>query len=117
TFGVGAASPDGDALFSWLSRVNDRLYFLQHRGASHSLLGALVMGLAAAGLLALLARAWPRRLGLFAFRPALLAAGALGAGTHIVLDYVTLSGVPLLWPFSDARVSAEVFHWLVAWLF
>lgn len=115
-FGVAGVAPDLDGIIDPLSEHFDSLYWLQHRGVSHTLLGAPVFGLILLGILALVARRWPKRFGLFAYRPALLAAASLGALTHLVLDVVTYSGVPLLWPFLEGRVSLQHFHWLVGWL-
>jgi inner membrane protein len=69
-----------------------------HRGASHSLLFALAIGIAV-GLLALLGR-----------RPAFRAGGlaVLVVASHSFLDTFTNSttGVRLLWPFDDTRYLA-----------
>lgn len=116
-FGIAGFAPDLDGLIDGLSARSDALYFLQHRGLSHTLVGAPLFGLVALGALVLLARAWPRRMSLFTWRPVLVPAAILGSLTHLVLDGVTYSGVPLLWPFSFARVGFPLFHWLVWWLF
>jgi len=116
-FGVAAAAPDLDGLLGGLARRVDALWFLQHRGLSHSLFGAPLFAFALVGALALAARAWPRRLGLFAWQPAFVPLLVLGSWTHLVLDGVTLSGVPLLFPFSSRRFGFEVFPWQVDLLF
>lgn len=116
-FGVAGFAPDLDGLIDPLSARFDALYWLQHRGVSHTLLGAPVFALATLGALVLLARVWPRRASLFAWRPALVPAAVIGSWTHLVLDGITYSGVPLLWPFAFGRVGFPLFHWLVWWLF
>lgn len=116
-FGAAGFAPDLDGAFDWSSVFFDSLYWLQHRGASHSLVGAAVLGLALVGGLALLARRFPRRFGLFAWQPAFWWVAILGAWTHLVLDGITYSGVPLLWPVVWGRWSLQLFHWLVWWLF
>lgn len=116
-FGLAGFAPDLDGLVDPLAERVDALYWLQHRGVSHALVGAPFFALALVGTLALGARAWPRRLGRFAWRPAFVPLAVLGSWTHLVLDGVTLSGVPALWPFVDGRWTLNVFSWLVAWMF
>lgn len=115
-FGVAGAAPDADGLFDRLSNVADSLYWMQHRGVSHSLVGAPLFGLALMLLLVLAARWWPRRFGLFAWRRSLVPAAILGSWTHLLLDAVTYGGIPLWWPFAFGRVTTLSFHWLVFWM-
>lgn len=115
-FGIAGAAPDLDGLLDPLSEWSDSLYWLQHRGVSHAAVGAPLFALAALGLLVLAARLWPRRMGLFAWRPAFLTAAVLGSYTHLLLDGLTYGGVPLWWPFAYGRVTFPVYHWLVFWL-
>lgn len=115
-FGVAGFAPDLDGLVDPLSVHVDALWWLQHRGVSHTLVGAPVFALALIGILAILARRFPARFGLFAWRPALVLAAVLGSFTHLLLDAITYSGVPLFWPFHHGRVSFQLFHWLVIWL-
>lgn len=90
--GVGALLPDLDHPQStisrrvWLAGASLRLV-VSHRGALHSLLA-----MAAAMLLASFA---PQ-----GFTPIALSA-AVGYCSHIFLDALTVSGVPLLWPRRD----------------
>jgi len=93
--GIGAAiAPDLDVIGFRLGigYAED----LGHRGISHSLLFAVVLG-----LLALAAAPWlrTRRASAFAFV-------AASAASHGLLDMCTNGGlgVALLWPFSDARL-------------
>ena len=46
----------------------------------------------------------------------LLLAGGLGALTHLVLDWSTAFGVPLLWPFRSTRYALDWFPGLDLWL-
>lgn len=114
-FGVAGFSPDLDGFLKWVAELDERLYFMQHRGLSHSLVGAPLFALAFVGVLALFARrvGWLRN---FAWRRAFLPAIVLGSWTHLVLDGVTLAGVPLLWPFASGRWTLGIFSWLVIWL-
>ena len=116
-FGVAGFAPDLDGIIDPLSARFDALYWLQHRGVSHTLVGAPLFALVALAALVLLARAWPRGASLYVWRPALVPAAVLGSWTHLVLDGITYSGVPLLWPFAFGRVGFPLFHWLVWWLF
>ena len=87
-----------------------------HHGATHSLITALGVGVAAAVLATACHRYWPTR---FAVRRAALATGIMVAmlwGSHVVLDAVTHDpspphGVPMFWPLSDARVSGPAIFW------
>lgn len=114
-FGIAGAAPDLDGLLDGLSEWSDSLYWMQHRGVSHAAIGAPLFALGAMGLLVLAARLWPRRMGLFAWRPVLVPAAILGSYTHLLLDGVTYGGVPLWWPFAYGRVSFVLYHWLVFW--
>jgi membrane-bound metal-dependent hydrolase YbcI (DUF457 family) len=116
-FGLAGFSPDLDGALDPLSSRFDALYWLQHRGVSHTLVGAPLFALLLTLALALIARRWPRRFGLFAWRPGLALVAVVGSWTHLVLDGVTLAGVPLLWPLAFGRFGYPLFHWLVFWLF
>lgn len=114
-FGVAGFAPDLDGGLKWLAELHDGLYFMQHRGVSHSLVGAPLFALAFVGILSFLAPRI-RRLGPFSWRPGFVAAAVLGSWTHLALDAVTLAGVPLLWPFAYGRWTLGIFSWLVIWL-
>jgi membrane-bound metal-dependent hydrolase YbcI (DUF457 family) len=112
--GLGAAMPDMDVLFSWLTRLADPLYAFTHRGWSHSLWGAPL--LAVVGLVVLTrpwwGTRWPR-LRAFRLEPLTLVAAGVGALSHIALDFLTISGIPLLWPWSTARFTVNLFFFSV----
>ncbi|MBI4082286.1 MAG: metal-dependent hydrolase [Candidatus Lambdaproteobacteria bacterium] len=103
---LGAMLPDLDALTAWVDRSS---YFSDgwygHRQASHSLLGTLLLALAAAASL----RPWlAREGGARGARGLLWLAGCLWAGglIHIVGDLFTPGmTMPLLWPAAP-RVGA-----------
>lgn len=113
-FGIAGAAPDLDSLTAWARHLGN-LHFLQHRGFSHSLLGAPLFGLLSAGMLALVARFW-RRAAWLHWRRGHVAAALLGSLTHLVLDGITYGGVPLLWPWTSHRFTLGLFGWLVIWL-
>lgn len=116
-FGIAGAAPDFDALTSWPARLWDEAYFLQHRGVSHSAVGSVVFALLVLAAGSALASWKPRAFGLLRWRPSFILAAFLGAWTHLALDALTLSGIPLWWPFAFGRVSLQLFSWLVWWLF
>lgn len=91
--------PDLDAIgFLFGIRYSDSL---GHRGASHSLVLAAFVGLAA--------YAYAQRKALPAVRTAVIA--TLVAASHGLLDTLTFGGglgCALLWPFSDARFWSPV---------
>ena len=95
-FGLLGMLPDADVLLVTLGVTEGSA--AGHRGASHSLLMAVMMGIAA-GLLA-------RRYGWSALRTAL--AITLAIGSHGILDTFGQGGraIPLLWPLSDHRFMA-----------
>ncbi len=104
---LGALSPDIDSVFmpaGW-----DR-YLRVHEIGTHSLLGALVVGSAAAVLVRLVARR--------ARFPALAAAGMLGALSHLLFDLLSGARLHLFWPLAEVRVTwplvAMADPWLIA---
>jgi membrane-bound metal-dependent hydrolase YbcI (DUF457 family) len=115
-FGIGGVAPDLDALYSW-ARHTPGLYFLQHRGVSHSLIGAPLHALAGVGLLHAVALIFPRRMGWLRFRRGYVPAAILGSLTHLALDALTYMGIPLLWPLQLSRVSLNIYPFLLIWMF
>ena len=104
---LGALAPDLDISGSLLARALGplrwglwlilRVLGISHRGITHSFAG-LAAGSAVVGALA----CWllPANL------PAWVIGGfAAGYATHLLLDALTASGVPLLLPVSDCRIQ------------
>lgn len=111
--GIGGVAPDLDSLTAIVA-LWDPLYFLGHRGFSHSLLGAPLHALAAA--LVLRAPFWRRVLPIHAqlrFGPRAIALALAFSYTHVALDALTHWGVPLLYPWSLERFSAGWFFYSV----
>ena len=90
--------PDVDFLLHALSPSVDSL---EHRGATHSLVFALAIGLFVAVALRVSARPRPIHWGVVTM---------LVVASHPLLDAFghTTLGVELLWPFSDARFLAPL---------
>ncbi|MGH9863409.1 MAG: metal-dependent hydrolase [Candidatus Acidiferrales bacterium] len=77
-------------------------YLTHHLTWSHSALAALVLGGGVALLFWWLGKA-SQPLG------PLLAAGWMGAASHLLLDWTTSAGTELLWPASDTRYALDWF--------
>ena len=107
---VGTASLAG-ATMLWLATLPDvdqRIPGLVHRGPTHSLLFATVVGVAG-GAVAVAEVAGP--LTRVAGVPFAVVAGAVGWLTvvaHLLGDVVTPAGVTFLWPVSDRRRSLSL---------
>lgn len=102
---VGSLLPDIDHPRSFLGR---RLWFISiplsnligHRGITHSIIGIAAM--AAAIWYALTRLNWHP-----GYSVPIVIGAAIGYISHVVADYCTPSGVPLLWPM-DKRFSAPI---------
>lgn len=112
--GLAAFAPDLDVVFAPLLWF-DVLYPLQHRGATHSIVGAPIMALVVLAAAGALARRHAR-LEAFRWRRGHWVPLLLGAWSHLLLDAVTHQGTPLLWPVTEARWSLEVYYWIIWWL-
>jgi membrane-bound metal-dependent hydrolase YbcI (DUF457 family) len=124
---LGALAPDTDSALVFAGW--DR-YVRAHQFGTHSLLGALAM----AGLAALVVdRAAttvvldPRRAALsgrpvrperphLLHRPALFAAAAAGAMSHVALDLLSGARIAIAWPLFNGRVSAPLVAMADPWL-
>jgi inner membrane protein len=93
----------------WLATLPDvdhRLPGVDHRGATHTLAFAGLVGAALAAVGWLLAPVAPvARVGVAGYGFAL---GVLSVGAHLLGDVLTPSGVALLWPLSGRRYSLGV---------
>lgn len=112
--GAAALAPDLDVFLAPLT-LFEPLYFLGHRGATHSLVGAPLAGLAFLAILHPLAGRF-RRLAIFRWRRGFALAALWGGWSHLLLDVVTRQGVVLAWPLNDIRYSVEWFYYLIWWL-
>jgi inner membrane protein len=99
----GAAVAGGVGVL-WLATLPDvdlRIPGVPHRGPTHGLAFAALVGAALGGAGALVAGPLglgaPARVGLFAF-----GVGAFGVCAHLAGDALTPSGVPLFWPVGGS---------------
>ena len=101
---IGANLPDGDIVASiW----GNATYLKYHRGISHSIPGAVVLGLALAGAVYLLGRrSLPKKSGPALKGGWLVFACLAATGSHLLLDLTNSYGIRLLLPFNS--------HWY-AW--
>jgi inner membrane protein len=102
--GLPGAAVAGGAGVLWLATLPDvdhRIPGVPHRGPTHGLAFAALVGavLGGAGSLAAgpLGVASPTRVGLFGF-----GVGAFGVCAHLAGDVLTPSGVPLFWPVGGS---------------
>lgn len=113
-FVLGGIAPDIDVLILWINFVYPTFFLITHRGITHSLFfgsitAIVVMYLASrAGI-----RSFIRRY--IDFDPVVNWKTAVfacaGATLHLFLDYTTTRGVPLLYPLTPTRYSAELFFY------
>ena len=97
----------GFAVMIWLAMLPDvdlRLPFVSHRGPTHTLGFAAVVGLACG------AAGWFLGIELVGFEPRLLGPFGVGLGVlavvaHLVADWLTPMGIAPFWPLSSARFS------------
>lgn len=110
---VGAGEPAvallAGAVMVWLTMLPDvdhRLPLVRHRGPTHSLAFAALVGLVLGGVGHLLGDGTVvagRGLPEFGF-----ALGFLSVAAHLLADALTPAGVNLLWPLSNHRTSLSV---------
>ena len=115
---VGSSLPDVDLFYTWWSD-NKLDYLLEHRGHTHTVVGALVLSLMMLAITAAVLR-W-RRIDLPARDKAWLAGLALLAPQlHIAMDAFNAYGVHPWWPFDnrwrygDAVFIVEPLFWAAA---
>jgi inner membrane protein len=88
--------------------VDHRLPLVRHRGPTHSLLFAALVGAALGGAGFLLGRAVPGLASPLALATVLGGLGALGIVAHLAGDVLTPAGVNLLWPLPGPDVSLSL---------
>lgn len=111
-FVLGGIAPDLDLLIIWVNYIHPTTLLLVHRGITHTLFfglfTALVVLYLACSRTAKAATGRFIELDLDFSLPALALAYA-GVLSHLFLDYLTTRGVPLFYPWSATRFSANIF--------
>ncbi len=113
-FVLGGIAPDIDIFIIWINFVYPTFFLITHRGITHSLFFGFFTGIA---VLYLATRARTKSIvrRFIDFEPVITRRTVFfayaGVVLHLILDYVTTRGVPLFYPFSPARYSAEVFFY------
>jgi inner membrane protein len=103
---VALAGGVGVLALARLPDVDLRLPLVAHRGPTHTLAFALVVGAALAGVASVLVGHAPPSLAVPWLVPFAAFVGVFGVCTHLLADAVTPMGVPLFWPLSGRRLSA-----------
>ncbi|HWG92444.1 MAG TPA: metal-dependent hydrolase [Candidatus Thermoplasmatota archaeon] len=112
--GLGGWAPDFDTALAWTTWVSDDLYFLGHRGLSHSLLGAPIFAFVVMGLVSI--PYWRRlspRMEVWRFTPRLVLIAMAASYTHLWFDWLTIWGIPAFYPWAVERVSLNWFFYSV----
>lgn len=109
---LGGIAPDLDVLVVWINYIYPTSLLIVHRGFTHTLffgffVAAFVLFLATRDRVLTRAQRFVK-LDLD-FSVSCLAFAYAGILSHLFLDYLTSKGVPLFYPFSAARYSAEIF--------
>ncbi|MGQ0536973.1 MAG: metal-dependent hydrolase [Methanobacteriota archaeon] len=117
---IGGVAPDLDVeLLSPLAHFFPSLYFLGHRGVTHTLLLGPLWGLATLYVLSRprVRAVWPARVRRFvametvAWTPWTRWATVAGAFSHVFLDFFTITGIPAFFPVSETWWTANVFFY------
>ncbi|WP_284155523.1 metal-dependent hydrolase [Sulfuricystis multivorans] len=104
---IGSLLPDIDHPKSWLGR---RIPFISiplsnlvgHRGITHSMIALIVVQSIVLAAIAYLRATQDR-----AFAAPFLIAAGIGYASHLVADWMSNTGIPLLWPNRD-RFAAPI---------
>lgn len=114
---IAGFAPDVDIFWAWTAPLFPEAYVLQHRGFSHTLIGAPLLGLLALYLLSrpALKRRLPRLENVHLDRSILFALIA-GAWSHLLLDGLTITGVPALWPLLTDRYTVNLYFFSVSYM-
>jgi inner membrane protein len=113
-FVLGGIAPDIDFFILWINFVYPTFFLITHRGITHSLFFGSITAI---GVLYMASRpgikSYIRRF--IDFEPLIngrtIAFACAGVVLHLFLDYLTTLGIPLLYPLSTSRYSAELFFY------
>lgn len=116
--GLGGISPDLDTLFVvWVGFLVPYLFVFTHRGITHSIVFAAISSTLVLYVISrksindFLSKIVRRDLTV-EFIPKTIGIAYFGALTHLFLDFLTSRGIPLLYPFTLQRFSAEIYYYI-----
>ncbi len=113
---LGAIGPDFDIVFAWLGYLM-QVQILSHRGITHSIFFGfftatiLLYVFSRRNAAGFLKKALNTPVAL-EFNPRLLVFTYAGLLFHLFLDSLTSRGIPLLYPITAKRFSAEIFFYI-----
>ncbi len=115
--GLGGISLDFDTFISWIGILIPSLFVFSHRGITHSFIFALVTSTL---FLYLISRKQIngfiskviRRDITVKFTLTTIGIAYFGALIHLLLDFLTSRGIPLFYPFTIQRFSAEIYYYI-----
>ena len=113
----GGISLDFDVLIAWIGILSPQLFVFSHRGITHSFFFGFFTSLLFLYFVTrkpvkdTINRIIRRNLNIEFSRVTVLIV-FFGALTHLFLDSLTSLGIPLFYPFTITRYSAEIFYYL-----
>jgi len=113
----GGISLDFDVLIAWIGILSPELFIFSHRGITHSFIFGFVTSIIFLYLLTrkpikgFISKTIHRNINI-EFNRSTIMLVYFGALTHLFLDFLTSKGIPLLYPFSITRYSAELYYYL-----
>lgn len=113
-FVIGGIAPDVDIFLLWIQFIYPTFFLITHRGITHSIFFGFITGII---ILYFASRSTFKKIvqRYIDFEPVFSRENVLysffGIIIHLVLDYSTTRGVPLLYPFDATRYSAELFFY------
>lgn len=114
----GGISIDFDTIFiSWIGFLVPYLFVFSHRGITHSFIFAAITStlflyvISRKRINSFIGKIIRRDIRLeFTFKT--IGIAYFGALTHLFLDFLTSKGIPLLYPFTLERFSAEIYYYI-----
>jgi len=116
--GFGGISLDFDTIFiTWIGFLAPYLFVFSHRGITHSFLFAFVTStiflfvISRKQISGLISWIIKRDISV-KFTLTTIGIAYFGALTHLFLDFLTSRGIPLLYPLTLQRFSAEIYYYI-----
>ncbi len=114
---VGGISLDFDLLIIWIGILAPEYFIFTHRGITHSFIFGFFTSLIFLFILSrkpvkeFISSIMHRNINI-EFNKSSILIVYFGAITHLILDFLTTKGIPLLYPFSIVRYSAEIYYYI-----